>query len=284
MGIRAWIRQFAMERAIAGALRKTAPSSIPTSGDRAKVNDCYVVYLLDEAGVARFIVEKLEGTEVLGKWSSDGKNFTEDRVLSTSKLSDFTLDIQHYYRTWTFYRIGISKFLWHRWSRWPWARVTFDRFLQSRFNKKELVRQDRMATLEYVLAETLKDRSFQTHPTDLMTHLYTVRWVHRPDRDKLINYYTLILDALKESGDLAPTEHHGYKLSPKAMNTVNLFVQEERRHSDNYKIQRRIFWLTIALMFFGFVQAGAAAYEQWLKPPDAFTGTLGGQPIDLIKK
>jgi hypothetical protein len=92
-----------------------------------------------------------------------------------------------------------------------------------------------------------------------------------------------MLDALKESGDLAATEHHGYRLTPTALNTMSAFVQEERRHTDNYKIQRGIFWLTIALMFFGLVQAGAATYEQWLKPPETFTGTVGGQPFNIIK-
>ena len=62
-----------------------------------------------------------------------------------------------------------------------------------------------------------------------------------------MNYYTFMLDALKESGDLEAAEHHGYKLTPRALNTVSAFVQEEHRHGDNYKIQRGIFWLTIAL-------------------------------------
>lgn len=172
MAIRSWIRRYAMQRVISVALRKNAPSMIPTSGDRAKDNDCYVVYLLDEAGEARFLVEKLEGAEVRGKWSHDGKNFTEEKVLATSQLSDFTVYIQHYYRTWTFYSIGVWKFLRYRWSRWPCIRVTFDRFLQSRFNKKELARQARMDVLEYVLTETMKDRNFQTHPTTLLTHLF----------------------------------------------------------------------------------------------------------------
>ncbi|MBD9375695.1 hypothetical protein IB238_24130 [Rhizobium sp. ARZ01] len=44
--------------------------------------------------------------------------------------------------------------------------MTFDRFQQARFNRKELT-----------------------------------RWVRREDKDELMNYYTFILDALKESGD-----------------------------------------------------------------------------------
>jgi len=53
------------------------------------------------------------------------------------------------------------------------------------------------------------------------------------------------------------------------LNTIADFEQEDRRHRDNYKTQRGIFWLTIVLMFVGAVQAGAAAYEAWWPKPEA---------------
>ncbi|TAY05481.1 hypothetical protein ELH91_31965 [Rhizobium leguminosarum] len=141
-----------------------------------------------------------------------------------------------------------------------------------------------MKVLTYIMAETIKDRNFQTHPTSLLTHFYTVRWVHRPDKDELITYYTLLLDSLKVSEDLTSTQHHGYKLEPKALNTITAFDLEEQRHNDNKSMQTGIFWLTIVLVVVGIIQAGAAGYEQWLKPPETFIGTLGGQPINLIEK
>jgi hypothetical protein len=284
MGLKEWVRQVAMRSVIATALRKNAPSMIPTSGDRATANDCYVVYLLDRAGIARFLAEEISASEIRGKWSLDGKNFTEERVLSKSELSDFTIWIRHYYRAWTFYSIGIPKFLLYRWTNWPWIRVKFDRMLQGRFNRKELPRQDRMKVLSFTMAETIKDRTFQTHPTSLLTHFYSVRWVHRPDKDELMNYYTYLLDSLKESHDLAPTEHHGYRLQPKALNTIAAFTLEEQRHDDNKKIQTGILALTIALTFVGIIQAGAAAYEQWWKAPETFTGTIGSIPVTLQRE
>lgn len=273
-----------MERVIGTALRKKSPAEIPTSGERALQNDCYSQYLLDSAGEARLSIRDIDGTEVHRKWSTDGQNFTEDRTIPLAELSNYTLYVQHYYRGWTFYSIGLPKFLRYQWSRWPWIRVTFDRFLQTKFNRKELTRQDRMKALEYVLSETIKDRAFQTHPTGLMTHLYTARWVRREDKDELMNYYTFILDALKESGDLASTQHNGYRLTAKALNTVTAHAEEDRRHNDNKNIQTWIVMLTIALTMIGGIQAGAAAYEQWLKPPESFTGTIGNIPITLQQK
>ncbi|TIP10712.1 hypothetical protein [Mesorhizobium sp.] len=284
MGLRAGIRQFAMRRVLRMALVKRSGPTIPTSGDEARKNDIYLVYLLDSAGVARFLVYDLVDDQVQGKWSLDGQNFTEERSLDISELADFQPWIQHYYRGWTFYTIGLPKFLRYRWSRWPWIQVTYDRYLQSRFNKRELPRQDRMKVLRYILSETVKDRAFQTHPTSLLTHFYTVRWVHRPDKEELMTYYTLLLDSMKEVQDLEDTQHHGYKLKPQALNTITSFDLEEQRHTDNKNTQNRIFWLTAVLIVVGIVQSGAAAYDAWWKSPVTFTGTIGDQAIDMIQK
>jgi len=273
-----------MRRVIQMALVKRGGPTIPTSGDEARKNDIYLIYLLDGAGVARFLVYDLVGDQVQGKWSLDGQNFTEQRSLDTSELAEFEPWIQHYYRGWTFYTIGLPKFLLYRLTCWPWIKVTYDRYLQSRFNKRELPRQDRMKVLRYILAETVKDRAFQTHPTSLLTRFYTVRWVHRPDKEELMTYYTLLLDSMKEAKDLETSQHNGYKLRQQALNTITSFDLEEQRHTDNQNTQNRIFWLTVVLIVVGIVQAGAVAYDTWWKSPDTFTGTIGGQEIDLIQK
>ncbi|MDM7853269.1 hypothetical protein [Pseudochrobactrum kiredjianiae] len=99
-----------------------------------------------------------------------------------------------------------------------------------------------------------------------------------------MTYYTLLLDSMKEVQDLEKTQHHGYALKPQALNTITSFDLEEQRHTDNQNTQKRIFWLTVVLIVVGIVQAGAVAYDTWWKSPDTFTGTIGGQAIDLIQK
>lgn len=280
MELKARIRQWAMERTIATLLRKGAPDRIPTD-ERGLQNDVYAGYLVDADGNACLSIMEIDDAEIRGKWSLDGKNFTEDRTIPIAELESYVLYVEHYYRGWVFKTLGMSKLLLYRWTRWPWVKVRLDGILQERSNRKELTRQDRMKVLEHILTETIKDRAFQTHPTNLMTDLYTARWVRRPDKDELMNYYTFILDALKESGDLASTEHHGYKLTAKALNTVTAHAEDDRRHNDNKNIQTWIVVLTIALTLIGGIQAGAAAYEQWLKPSESFTGTIGSIPITL---
>lgn len=216
MGVVVSIRQFAIRRVIQAALAKPVKEMIPLSGDEALKNVTYLVYMLDNAGEARLLVVDLLDDQVKGKWSFDGENFTEERSLDIRELAEFEPWIQHCYRGWTFYTTGLPKFFLYRWSCWPWIRVTFDRYLQLRFNKRELTRHDRMKVLRYILSETVKDRAFQTHPTSLLTHFYSVRWVHRSDKEGLMTYYTLLLDSMKEAQDLETTQQHGYPCQRKA--------------------------------------------------------------------
>lgn len=232
-----WIRQRATVWVIKTALEKNAPTLIPTSGERSEKNDLYAIFLIDQDGVARLVVDDINDAEITGKWSLNGKEFVRNRL-----------------------------------TRYPFWKVKIDDILQARFNRKELTRRDRMKVLAHILAATIEKRRYETGETDLLTRFYTARWVHRPDKDELMTYYRLLLESLKASADLADGRH-GFKLNPQALNTIADFEQEDRRHRDNYKTQRGIFWLTIVLMFVGAVQAGAAAYEAWWPKPEVQKAT-----------
>lgn len=284
MELFARIRSFVLRRVILTTLGKRVEKEFQTSGDEARKNDFYVAYLLDDEGEARFVVEHLSGNQVHGKWSPDGQDFTEARSIEIADLAKFRLWIHHYYRGWTFYTVGIEKFLFNKLTCWPWIRVTYDRYLQSRFNKQELPRHARIRVLRFILAETVKDRTFQARPTGLLTAFYTVRWVHRHDKDELITYYTLLLDSMVDSHDLSKTQGSGYELKPQALNTITSFNLEEQRHLDDQNTQNRIYWLTAVLIAVGVVQAGAAAYDAWWKPPETFTGTIEGRSIFLSRE
>lgn len=251
-----------MWRAIDIALRKNAPSSIPTSGERALQNDWYVVYFLDRDSVMWFLANEMYPAGLTGKWSIDGKNFDAQCSVPYSALGEYTLFVQHYYRGWVFYSHGLPSFHWKFLSGYPFWRVWIDRGIQAVFNTRSLPRRDRMKVLSYILAETVKDRDYEAHATGILTHFYSVRWVHRPDQEELRTYYGLLLESLNESADLAKGQY-GYKMKPKALNTLATFEQEERRHGENNNTQRGIYALTAVLMVVGIIQAISSAIEAW---------------------
>lgn len=265
MAVRAFMKRWLMRRVIAICLRKNAPSEWVTSGEEGRKLDLYAIYLIDGAGEARFVVNDMTSSTLEGKWSLDGKEFTEPRTLPSAELSDYTLYIQHYYGGWTFYSLGMPSFLWKWATQYPYFRVKLDRHIQAEFNKRELTRHDRMKVLEFIQAKTIKDRDFKTGSTQLLTEFYSARWVHRHDKTELMNYYQLLLDALVETGDIASTDT-GYVLKPKALNSISNFALEEQRHKESQAIQSGIFWLTVVLMLIGAAQGVAAVWEAFFKP------------------
>ncbi|OWK26018.1 hypothetical protein AJ87_47410 [Rhizobium yanglingense] len=99
--------------------RENAPTLIPTSGERSEKNDLYAIFLIDQDGVARLVVDDINDAEITGKWSLNGKEFTEQRSIPLSDLPQYRLYIQHYYRGWAFYTQGISQFVRNRLTRYP---------------------------------------------------------------------------------------------------------------------------------------------------------------------
>ena len=114
-----------------------------------------------------------------------------------------------------------------------------------------------MKVLSHILVQTLKQHDYQTGYTQLLTDFYSVRWVRRPDKDELARYYKMLLDSLQETADVKKTTH-GYALTSKAINSVSDDELEERRHRDNYLVQRGILFLRFALALIGVAQVHVA--------------------------
>ncbi|WP_186151553.1 hypothetical protein [Burkholderia gladioli] len=103
----------------------------------------------------------------------------------------------------------------------------------------------------------MNDRQARFTDFSVMTRLYGSRWIHHPLKSQRRAYYGLLLDSLFAEGLLARDQHQ-YALAPKALAALSEFEDEERRHIDNKKIQRRVFWLTVITAVATVVQAWPA--------------------------
>jgi hypothetical protein len=90
--------------------------------------------------------------------------------------------------------------------------------------------------------------------SDFLTRLYTVKWVLHPQNDAQEEKLELYLDSLAKSGDIQKINHE-YVVTGTAITSIEKFEEEERRHVENVKVQRRILWLTIIIAFAALVQA-----------------------------
>jgi hypothetical protein len=249
------VKRVLVWRSLDIALRRNAPSTVSLADRSANY---YAVYLqaLDRSNA--FMAEEILEEGIGGRWWSDAEaRFADPCCVPYRWLHRYHLDIRYLYAGWSFHITGSKRFLWYHLISYAFFKVRLSHFSQIVFNRLTLRRYDRMKVLSHMLERTLEDREYQTANTQLLTDFYSVRWVQRPDKLELERYYKMLLESLEQTGDVAKSEL-GYRLASKAINTVSEYELEERRHRDNYLVQRGILFLTSALTLIGVAQVYVA--------------------------
>ena len=87
-----------------------------------------------------------------------------------------------------------------------------------------------------------------------MTGLYSVKWIYHPDKESQRKRLTFHLDSLVDTGELRRVGLK-YELTGEALKAIEIYEEQERKHTENVKIQRRMFWLTLAIVLLTGAQA-----------------------------
>lgn len=88
-----------------------------------------------------------------------------------------------------------------------------------------------------------------------MVDLYSIKWVLHPYGDAQHKKVKFYLDSLVPSGELDEIDYK-YSVAGDALRTIEEYEEEERKHTETVKMQRRMFWLTLVIALLTFVQAG----------------------------
>ena len=242
-------------------LAKNAPSKIPMSGDAARSNDFYTIYLGEEYYVQSYDPD----TRVLGVLGLDSdNNFSVSAQLNLRDAIQWPIRITHYFKSyWRDYKslhhlARHYKFYWFQIT--VYANIYVKRILQWIFNKKRLwVVRDRTDLLDFIIQWHIRpksdadsfysssiSKSFTTY--SLMNELLSTKWVHHPHSIETKRRLELFLDAFVESGDLEKKDF-SYTLAPRATLTLSQHQENERRHRDAMRTQWIIILLTFILAF-----------------------------------
>ncbi|MED5514730.1 hypothetical protein [Pseudoalteromonas sp. MB47] len=243
---------------IKSLLKKPAPDRIPRSGEKAKNVDCNVVYFRANDESWTLYCKKVDSKGVTGKYWINKEDFGELSI-PWSWLTDYEIDITHFYGTYDLRYSSVTQYLLEGILPWDKLKILIGKVQQFLFNRKELVRSERIETLKIILEETIDNRSFTVSSVSLSSLLYTQKWVFHPDKSRQLAYNDLLLRSLEESGELTSVQH-GFKLSPKALVTISAYEEDQKRHRDNLAQSTATKWLTFALIFVGLIQAGVAYY------------------------
>ncbi|MCQ8127733.1 hypothetical protein [Methylomonas rivi] len=237
-------------------LGRACEAIIPRSGEKgAKVN-CFVTSI-DRAGEPYLIVLGLIDDDLnCIEW--DGTRYSIERTISINslRLSDFR--ITHYYGHSEIQFFGLLDFVRNRLMPCPYLKIHVIRRLNSLdqylFNKKKLVTKQRTDLLKYLIERALDGKN-EHEPLDLMTDLHSIKWVlhpHGAEEQRKLEFY---LEALVDTGELRKI-NCTYVLTGFALRAIEDYEEQERKHTENVKMQWRTFWLTSAIVALTVVQAG----------------------------
>jgi hypothetical protein len=236
---------------------KRCEGTIPRSGEEGENVNCYSIFL-DYEEESYFLAEDYTNEKLKGLKLADGK-YQEPHEIAFSEIDKYQLRVKHYYGLSTIAYHGIYTLAWHHYTKIVYLKLHLFRLFYAIdnffFKKKKLVTKKRMDLLRFLIEDHLNSDHKGFDILDLMTKLYTIKWVSHPSAKDQKEKLRIYLDSLVESGDLTKSDLR-YHVTGKAVWTIERFEEEVRRHAEMAKLQRRIIYLTLILIFVGLVQAG----------------------------
>jgi hypothetical protein len=253
-------------RAIEMALRRPAPSSIPLSGPRAADNDFYAVYVEFPNDAWKVLIAAAEARGYSGRLWIDEREGREYTILKSALArKDSQICIEHYFRGWQFnYRSALAFIVAYA-LRWHRVKILKDRLLQDIYNRRTLIRAERMELLRYLVELTVADRRAEFDPLTLGIKLHSTRWFYHPQRDEHRAHLKLIMESLVSTSDLTAKDGR-YAVAPQALATLAEFEQEERRHSDSINTSRTANRLSRAIILVGILAMAVQLFTWWMGP------------------
>ena len=236
---------------------RACESRIPRSGRKGEEVNCYVV-ALDQGDSPYFVATAIDG-DVLTGLKYDGNSYTDSATISISDLESGALNITHYYGLSEVTYDSIYDVAWQYLTRLIYLKIHIYRYLDSTFqyffNKRKLVTKKRMELLRLMMDDQLDRTHDGIDSLDLMTKIYSMRLFLHPAWEVQHKKLDLYLESLVSSGELRKVNNE-YVVTGKAISTIEKYEEDERRHTEAVKLQRKIFWLTIIAVIFAIVQSG----------------------------
>ncbi|NIF85283.1 hypothetical protein F3J24_17365 [Comamonas sp. Tr-654] len=249
------IRSLALAQ-LTKAMNCSCPSTIPRSGESGEKVNCFAVYI-DIDKKPYLLVERIDG-ETLDCLEWNGERFADKKTINFSEVLDNSLSVTHFYGLSEVNYRGFKDFVIGRLLRAPYAILFFKKVAgaleQYLFNKKKLVTKQRIELLNLMVRLHLEGKNVPS-PIGLMSHLYSLKWVLHPDRAAQIKKIQLTLDSFVDSGEISSIQNGEYRVNGKALHTIELFEEQERKHRESVIIQRLTIFLSIAIVILTAVQA-----------------------------
>lgn len=236
---------------------KACEDMIPRSGEEGEKVDCYTV-AIDKDSEPYFLLKKYENQTLVGKvWN--GNQYSGAHELKISDIEGGTLRITHFYGVNKIRYDSVYDFVFNHITKFVYIKVNIYRYLESTyqylFNRRKLITKKRLELLQFMLNDQLDREHKGIRILNLMTKLYSINWVLHPSADEQQEKLQMYLESLLSSGEIKKINDE-YIVTGKAINTIELYEEQERRHVEAVKLQRKMVWLTLLLTIMAILQAG----------------------------
>lgn len=251
------IKKFLYRWFLTRLIAKACDLRIPRSGKKGEEVNCYVV-ALDRDDSPYFVATAIDGDVLTGlKWN--GTSYADGATISISDLESGALNITHYYGLSEVVYDSIYGVAWNYVTRFIYLKLHIYRYLDSTyqyfFNKRKLVTKRRMELLRLMMDDQLDRTHNGITSFALMTKIYSMRLFLHPSWEAQHQKINLYLESLVLSGELSKINDE-YVVTGRAISTIEKYEEDERRHTEAVKLQKRMFWLTIIAVIFAIVQSG----------------------------
>ena len=204
------------------------------------------------------LIDSIDSSVLYGKKWING-SFSEDITIELSSLSKYICHFQVFYCYFSKRYIGFVNYVINALSGIDYIKYNLNSFLDNK--KQQVYNKQKFAALERIeLLRSIIDLGFRTQSEgfmtlDLMTELYSLRWVAHPESHEQENQLQLFVDSFLDSGEIRTINNINYFVTGKAINTLSKYEEQERRHSENIRLQNRLVILTCAIVGVGLLQA-----------------------------
>ena len=228
---------------------------IPRSGVAGAQVRCFSVYI-EKVGDPTLMVQNMAGGDLnCTEWN--GQSYDKPVTLPLMSIEAKDISVMHYYGYDEIKYRGLMRFVLSQIFFLPYAKIHLIRAVESLdqyfFNKKKLFTRQRIELLQFIVQRKL-DGAPGTGAVFLMSELYSTKWIYHPDKDKQLKRLKFYLESLTETGELRYADFK-YEPTGEALKAIEVYEEQERKHTENVKIQRRMIWLTLAIALLTGAQA-----------------------------
>lgn len=254
------IEQFTIKKILKRLVSQKCPIRIPRSGDAGAKIKCYssVIAFSKEK---QLLIDNINNDGVSGLWlNAESDEFNIEGNMPFDQITFHSIRTRHYYGyyetrysdLWDIILFDCTKVAIVKIE----IRKLYDSIMQFFFNRKSLVNKKRFEILNILFNKHVEEDNFQFNRITVMSTLCSVRWFRHPEAKEEQRRVQLYLDSFLKSGEIEQAQAGTYKLTSKALISLEEYELAKRRHDDNMWLQIAMAVISGLLVLLAGIQAG----------------------------